>query len=151
VHGELALRTFRRNQVKDGLRAGSLILIPPAFLPTTFLSFFRGGIVAAAFLLPARVLDDQTLGPADESSFDLALGTRVEIGMTKIVLSASKQGIGEVKLSRVCTITYARNEFSRNNLRFNGVLPYRLPFRSKMEGAHLISWGPTAGIVEHLL
>jgi hypothetical protein len=40
-------------RVDNGLVAGSLILTPRAFLPTTFLSFFGGGAAAATFRLPA--------------------------------------------------------------------------------------------------
>jgi hypothetical protein len=115
-------------RVEDGLGAGSLILTPSACLPMTFLSFFRGGSVVVALCLPAQVLDDPALGPADESLVDSALRARAKIGTTGISSSPSKPRIDEVKLSRVCTIAYAENEYSRNNLRLNEVLPLPNPF-----------------------
>jgi hypothetical protein len=54
--------------VEDGLGAGSLILTPLAFLPTTFLGFFGGVRAVAAFRLPAQVRDDLALGLTEGSS-----------------------------------------------------------------------------------
>jgi hypothetical protein len=71
--------------------------------------------------------------------------------MVRIGSSPLKLGIGEIKLSRAYTIAYVENEYSKKNLRLNGVLPYRVPFHSEMVGTHLISWRVAAGIVEHLL
>jgi hypothetical protein len=66
-------------RVGDSLGAGSLILIPSAFLLTAFRGFFWGGGVAVALHLPARVHEDPALGPADESSADSALGTYLRL------------------------------------------------------------------------
>jgi hypothetical protein len=71
--------------------------------------------------------------------------------MVRIGSSPLKLGIGEIKLSRAYTIVYVENEYSKKNLRLNGMLPYRVPFHSEMVGAHLINWRVAAGIVEHLL
>jgi hypothetical protein len=67
-----------------------------------FLAFLGGGGVAAALQLPAQVLDDLALGPANESSADSALRVRAEIRIPEIDMSPSKPGIGEMKLSRAC-------------------------------------------------
>jgi hypothetical protein len=64
------------------------------------LGFFRGGGEVVALRLPARVLQDLALGPADESSANLVLGVRAEIWTTQISMSPSKQRMGVVKLSR---------------------------------------------------
>jgi hypothetical protein len=57
---------FRGVGAGDGLGAGSLILTLDAFLFTTFRDVFGGGGVTVALHLPARVLEDPTLGPTDE-------------------------------------------------------------------------------------
>jgi hypothetical protein len=102
-------------EVEDGFGMGSLILSPPTFLPMT-LGFFRGGGVAAAFCLPARVLDDLTLGPANESSVDSEPGARAESGTTRIRSSFLKPEMVEAKLSKVCMIAYANNEYSKKGI-----------------------------------
>jgi hypothetical protein len=43
-------------------REANRLLIPPSFLPMTFLAFFEGGGVTVASRLPARVLDGPTMG-----------------------------------------------------------------------------------------
>jgi hypothetical protein len=69
---------------KGVLGAGSLILIPDAFLFMAFRDFFGEGGVVVALCLSARVQVDTALGPTDELSVDPALGVRAEIGMARI-------------------------------------------------------------------
>jgi hypothetical protein len=138
-------------RVEDSLGAGSLILIHPAFLPTTFLGFFRGGGAVASFHLPARVLGDPALRLADETSIDSVLGSRAEIGTARIGSSCLKPGIVKVKLSMTCRIAYAENEYSRKNLRTNEILPYHIPLHSEMVGANLLRCRPAASIAKHVL
>jgi hypothetical protein len=110
-------------EVEDGFSAGSLILSPPTFLPMT-LGFFRGGRVATTFCLPARVLDDLTLGPANESSVDSKPGARAKSRTTRIRSLFLKPEMVEAKLSKVCMIAYAKNEYSKRNLKASEILPY---------------------------
>jgi hypothetical protein len=94
------------------------------------LCFFGGDKAAISFRLPARVLDDLALGFAKESSVDLVLGARAEIGLAEIRSSPLKPGIVELKLSKANTIANADNEYSTKNLRINGMLPYQVMFYS---------------------
>jgi hypothetical protein len=61
----------------DGLDVGSLILIPDALFHTSFQGFFYGG-VSVALRLPARVLEDRTSLPTNESSADSTLWVRAK-------------------------------------------------------------------------
>jgi hypothetical protein len=56
--------------------------------------------VAAALHLPARVLEDPTLGPLDDSPTNSVLRVWAEIGMARIGDSPSMPGMGVVKLSK---------------------------------------------------
>jgi hypothetical protein len=60
--------------------------------------------------LPARVLGDLALGPADESSANSMLGVWAEIGTIGISVSTSKLVIGEIMLSRAYIYIYRWNE-----------------------------------------
>jgi hypothetical protein len=55
-----------------------------------------------ALHFPARVIDDLTLGPTDESPTDSPLGVRADIGFTGFRICPSKPRIGEIKLLRTC-------------------------------------------------
>jgi hypothetical protein len=104
-----------------------------------------------AFRLPARVLEDLTLGPASESLTDLMLRVQDETGMVEIGSSLFKPGMVEEKLSKASTIVYTENEYLRKNLRINGSLSYQVSFHSEMVGVHLLGGRPAAGVAEHLL
>jgi hypothetical protein len=86
----------------EDLGTGSLILMPPGFLPTTFLAFFWRGGVAEDLHFPTRVLNDTTLAPVVESPSDSPLGDWVKIRITRISMSPSKPGMREMKLSKTC-------------------------------------------------
>jgi hypothetical protein len=119
----------------------------------TLLAFFRGGGVAAALCLPARVSEDSALGPADKSSVDSVLGTRTEIGMVRIGSSHWKLEMVDVKLSKAFIIVQTENEYSRKNkeLRINILSSYRVSLHSEMVGAHLLGHRPAASVGKHLL
>jgi hypothetical protein len=73
--------------------AGSLILRPMAFLPTTFLALEGGeAVITLTLRLSARVFEASALEPPDEASTELALGVRTEIGIVGIGNSLSKPG-----------------------------------------------------------
>jgi hypothetical protein len=86
----------------EGLGDRSLTLTPDAFLLTTFRGFFGGGGVAIALHLPARVLDDSTLGPVDESPTDSTLRVWAKIRTTGTGESPSKPWMEEMRLSKAC-------------------------------------------------
>jgi hypothetical protein len=152
AHGEQAPWAFRRSWCRGWLRNWVIDLDPSlSFLAHELPKFLRRSRVAVTLGLPAQILDDPALGPIKESSSNTVLGVRAEIRMTRIGSSLLKPGIGEVKLSIACTILYAKNEYSKNNSRLSEVLPYQVPFHYEMVSVHLISWRPTAGIIEHFL
>jgi hypothetical protein len=90
----------------DGLEAGSLILIPTAFLLVAFFTFKAAGRVAVALCLLTRVLEDPTLGPFDDALVDSALGNGTEIGTMGIGISPLMLGMGSMKLSMAYNQAY---------------------------------------------
>jgi hypothetical protein len=67
-----------------------------------FLSLLLGALVNRHFSLLARVREALTPDPEEGSWEDSAPGLRAEIGMTRIGISPSNPGMGEIKLSKSC-------------------------------------------------
>jgi hypothetical protein len=84
------------------LGAGSLIFMPLEDLPVTFLVFFWGVRVAVAFHLPIRVFD----APADGFPADLPHGDWAGTRITRMGVSPSNTGMGEIELSKAYIQTY---------------------------------------------
>jgi hypothetical protein len=89
-------------RIGDGLGAGSLILIPGVLLLKTFLPFLEADRVAVTLHLPARVLEDPTLGPFDDMLVDSTLIVWAKKGTPGIGVSPSKPCMGAMKLSNAC-------------------------------------------------
>jgi hypothetical protein len=58
-----------------------------------------------AFCLPARVFEELALAPTEGSLTDSSPGGQAKIGMVGNGMSASKLGMGEIKLSKACIQT----------------------------------------------
>jgi hypothetical protein len=82
-----------------------LILIPLEDLPVTFLAFFWGVGLAAAFYLLDQVFEALALALVEGSLVGSSLGDQAKTGMTGIEMSPSKSGAGEIKLSKSCIQT----------------------------------------------
>jgi hypothetical protein len=79
---------------------GSLILIPLEDFPVAFLAFFYGVRLVVAFRLLARVFNVPALDPVEGPSMASLPGGRAKMGIVEIVISPSKPGMGEMKLSK---------------------------------------------------
>jgi hypothetical protein len=100
AHGEPALGAFWRSQSRRQFRCRVIDLDTWRLFTHDLLNIFGGDGVAAALRLPARALEDPTLGPIDDSLTDSALRVRTEIRTTEVGESSLKPRMGETKLSR---------------------------------------------------
>jgi hypothetical protein len=105
AHGDPTLVCLGGVGAGDVLGVGSSILTPDAFLLTSLHILFGVGGVAVALCLLARVVEDPTLWPLDESSTHSALGVRAKTEIIGIEVSPSSLGMGPMKLAKVCRCT----------------------------------------------